>query len=136
MSGILPKFVTPSDVRDLKNRVDPSVRALEATVATCARLDAPTRNAWTDFAKAWRSYVDEDDSWFHTAAQYDTGESYERTVADWQRIVSASCTLPGPRIEPPPSPSVVSSEAQGTIRTVAIAGVVIAAIFVVREAVR
>ena len=67
MSGILPKFVTPSDVRDLKNRIDPSVRALEATVATCARLDAPTRNAWTDFAKAWRSYVDEDDSWFHTA---------------------------------------------------------------------
>lgn len=136
MSGFLPKFVTPTDVRDLKNRLDPSVRALEATVATCSSLDAATRSAWTDFAKAWRSYVDEDDSWFHTAAQYDTGEAYERTIADWQRIVSASCTLPGPKIQPPPSPSVVSSEAQGTIRTVAIAGAVIAAIVAVRSVIR
>jgi len=136
MSGFLPKFVTPSDVRDLKNRVDPSVRALDATVAKCAGLDLATQNAWSDFSKAWRSYVDEDDSWFHTAAQYDTGESYERTIADWQRIVSASCALPGPRIEPPPSPSVVSSEAQGTIRTVAIAGVVIAALVAVRSVIR
>ena len=75
------------DVRGLKNRIDPSVRALDATVAKCAGLDLATQNAWSDFSKAWRSYVDEDDSWLHTAAQYDTGESYERTIADWQRIV-------------------------------------------------
>lgn len=137
MSGVLPKFVTPADVRDLKNRLDPSVRALDATVARCAGLDAPTRQAWQDFSKAWRSYFDEEDSWLHTAAQYDAGEAYERQIADWQRVISgASCAVPGPKLQPPPAPAVVSSEFQDTIKTVAIAGAVIAAVIAIRSVAR
>jgi hypothetical protein len=136
MSGILPKFVTPSDVRDLKNRLDPFVRALDATVAKCPSLDPGVGSAFSDFSKAWRTYFEEDDSWLHSAAQYDTGESYEKSIAEWQQTIGASCPLPGPKVEPPTAPVAVSGELQHTVRTVAIAGVVIAACITLRSVVR
>ena len=37
---ILPKFVTPYDVRDLKNRVDPFVRAVDQGAAECTTIPA------------------------------------------------------------------------------------------------
>jgi hypothetical protein len=132
----LPRFVTPSDVRDLKNRLDPFVRALDATALKCPSLDPAVQSAWSDFARSWRGYFDEEDSWLHSAAQYDTGESYERSVAEWQRIIGAACPVPGPKVEPPPAPSVVSAELQGTIRTVAIAGGIIAAAIALRSLIR
>ena len=136
MSGILPKFVTPDDVRDIKNRLDPFVRALDATVSTCKSINPGTKDAWQNFSKAWRGFYDEEDSWMHAAAQYDNAESYERSIAEWQRIIGAACPVPGPKVDPPTSPSVVTSELQETIRTVAIAGGIIVALITVRSLAR
>jgi hypothetical protein len=136
VSGILPKFVTPDDVRDIKNRLDPFVRALDATVSSCKSITDGTRNAWQNFSKAWRGFYDEEDSWMHAAAQYDNAESYERSIAEWQRIIGAACPVPGPKVDPPTAPSVVTKDLQETIRTVAIAGGIIVALITLRSVVK
>jgi hypothetical protein len=129
VGGILPRFVTPSDVRALKTRVDPFVRALDASVAACATLPAETRKGWEGFSKAWRSFVDEDDSWLHTAAQMDQGEAYEADLGHWQDLLAQSkCGTSTPRVTPtnPTSSPEDTSRMHGTIKTVAIAGAVVA----------
>ncbi len=129
VAGILPRFVTPSDVRALKTRVDPFVRALDGSVASCGTLPPQTRAGWEGFSSAWRSYVVEDDSWLHTAAQMDQGEAYEQDLAHWQDLLAQSkCGTSTPRITPtnPSSGPEDSSRMHGTIKTVAIAGAVVA----------
>jgi hypothetical protein len=134
MSGLLPRFVLPADVRSLKVRLDPVVRSLDGTAASCAGLPDATRTNWNDFSKAWRAYFAEEDSWLHTAAQMDAGEAYERQIADWQRFLStALCVLNGPQITPPSS---TPDAHQDTIRTVAIAGAVIAVVVGIRSVMR
>jgi hypothetical protein len=129
VGGILPRFVTPSDVRALKTRVDPFVRAMDRSVAECAALAAETRAGWEAFSLAWRAYVDEEDSWLHTAAQMDQGEAYEQDLAHWQDVLGHSkCGTSTPRITPtnPPSTPDDTARMHGTIKTVAIAGAVVA----------
>lgn len=131
---MLPKFVTPADVRDLKNRVDPFVRALDAAAPKCADLPASVQSGWQDFSKAWRSYFDEDDSWLHTAAQMDQGEAYERDLARWQEFLAKyKCAESAPRITPSTDADEQSSKGwQKTIRTVAIAGAALAIVLGLR----
>jgi hypothetical protein len=129
VSGFLPRFVTPSDVRALKTRVDPFVRAIDRSVADCASLAAETRTGWEAFSRAWRAYFDEEDSWLHTAAQMDQGEAYEQDLAHWQDLLAHSkCGTSTPRITPtnPRSTPDDSARMHGTIKTVAIAGAVVA----------
>ena len=133
MSGILPKFVLPADVRALKSRLDPTVRSLDTTVTQCTTIEPATASAWADFSRAWRAYFNEEDSWLHTAAQMDAGEAYERQIADWQGRLSRPCTLHTPQITPSTSPPETH---QDTIRTVAIAGAVIAVVVGIRSVMR
>ena len=133
MSGFLPKFVLPSDVRALKVRLDPVVRSLDGTAGQCSTLDPATLTSWTDFSRAWRAYFDEEDSWLHTAAQMDAGEAYERQISDWQRLLATPCVLHTPQITPSTTPPAAS---QDTIRTVAIAGAVIAVVVGIRSVMR
>jgi hypothetical protein len=121
------RFVTPGDVRDLKNRVDPYVRALDASVAACAALAQGVRDGWATFSKAWRAYYDEDDSWWHTAAQMDQGEAYESDVERWQKMIAGyRCAPDAPPITPEDGGGKDSDRWAGTIKTVAIAGAVVA----------
>ena len=132
---VLPKFVVPDDVRDLKNRIDPFVRALDHSVATCATMPEGAHMGWDGFSKAWRSYFDEEDSWWHTAAQMDQGEAYERDLAHWQDwITHFKCEQGTPPITPSTTgdPGSGGDHWQGTIRTVAIAGAVIAGVVALR----
>lgn len=125
MSAFL-RFVTPSDVRELKRRLDPTVRGLDATVDSCGKLDEGTRGAWKNFSSSWRKYFDEEDSWLHTAAQMDAGEAYEQDIHGWQVLIaSRSCSLTSPVIQPP---GAATAETLSTVKTVAIAGAVIAVI--------
>jgi hypothetical protein len=135
---ILPKFVVPDDVRDLKNRVDPFVRAMDQSVADCKGLSEAVRTGWQGFSKAWRSYFDEEDSWLHTAAQMDQGEAYERDLARWQDwIAQFKCVESAPRITPSTDGDPAGSKNwSGTIKTVAIAGAVIAVALGLRAVVK
>jgi hypothetical protein len=137
VGGILPKFVTPSDVRALKTRVDPFVVALDQSVADCKTIPDGVRSAWQAFSKAWRSFVDEDDSWLHTAAQMDQGEAYEQDIARWQGMIATyKCAPDAPPITPTDpvgsGDDLGSRRWQGTIKTVAIAGAIVAVVIGVR----
>ena len=134
----LPKFVVPADVRDLKNRVDPFVRAMDQSVADCKGLTDAVRTGWEAFSKAWRSYFDEDDSWFHTAAQMDQGEAYEQDLAHWHDWIGQfKCAESVPRITPSTDGDPKDAKNwQGTIKTEAIAGAVIAVVVGLRTVVK
>ncbi len=132
------RFVTPSDVRDLKNRIDPYVRALDASVAACQGLPQSVADGWTAFSKAWRSYYDEEDSWWHTAAQMDQGEAYESDVQRWQQMLAGyKCAPDAPPITPEDGGGDGNADRwSGTIKTVAIAGAVIAVALGLRAVLR
>jgi hypothetical protein len=139
--GILPTFVTPGDVRDLKTRIDPFVRAMDRDVQNCKAASEDFKSGWAAFSGAWRSYFDQEDSWLHTAAQMNQGEAYEQDLAHWQASLRGQrCQATAPTIEPSSnSPSLTSLPSLGrgelgsTLRTVAIAGAVIAVGLGIRE---
>ena len=135
---VLPKFVIPADVRDLKNRVDPFVRAMDQTVADCKGLTDAVRTGWQGFSQAWRTYFDEEDSWFHTAAQMDQGEAYERDLARWQDWIGQfKCVTSTPPITPSTTGDPADSKNwSGTVKTVVIAGAVIAVALGLRAVVK
>jgi hypothetical protein len=122
------RFVTPSDVRDLKNRVDPFVVATDASVAACTGLPAGVAAGWSAFSKKWRDFFNEDESWFHTAAQMDQAEAYECDLLHWQQTIQANkCATDAPLITPEDAVGGAGgTQWAGTIKVVAIAGAVVA----------
>lgn len=135
MSGILPKFVTPDDVRAYRGRLDPFARAFDRSVAWCQAIDPATRRNWADFYAGWRRFCDTDASWTHASAQYDEAEKYEENLIRWQGWLGRFCQLGVPPLtRPPVSPETSSLEA--TVKTVAIAGAVIAVAVSLRSVVR
>ncbi|HEX7664377.1 MAG TPA: hypothetical protein VF407_07705 [Polyangiaceae bacterium] len=130
---ILPRFVTPTDVRDLKTRVDAFVRAEDAAVDACDAIPAGPRAGWKAFVASWNDYVAEDDSWLRAGAQMDEGEAYEEDLGHWQdALATYKCTGAVPHVAPL-SPSWGGdggdhdgSSWSGTIKTVAIAGIAVA----------
>jgi hypothetical protein len=123
------RFVTPGDVRDLKNRIDPFVGALDATVAACKGLPGGVATSWAAFSKRWRDFFNEDESWFHTAAQMDQAEAYECDLLHWQQMIQQAnkCAPDAPTITPEDAAGAAGGpQWAGTIKVVAIAGAVVA----------
>jgi len=139
---ILPRFVTPSDVRDLKNRVNAFVLTEDAAVDACTAIPAGPRAGWKTFVASWQSYFAEDDAWLSAGAEMDEGEAYEEDFAKWQAMISGykcaahvpSATPLDPPLFDPHSPD--TSGWQGTAKTVAIAGAVIAVAIGMRAVLR
>ena len=140
---ILPRFVTPSDVRDLKNRLDAFVRAEDAAVDACAAIPAGPRAGWKAFLASWQSYFAEDDAWLNAGAQMDEGEAYEEDLGKWQAMLAgykcAPYAPPSTPLDPPlfhgdDAPSATGW--QSTAKTVAIAGAVIAVALGMRAVLR
>lgn len=130
------QFVTPSDVRALKSRLDPFVVAVDAAVAQCPAIDAATRASWSAFVKSWRDYRDAEDHFLTAGAEFNTGCDFQTAIAGWQRTVgSFACGLPGPSL-PEPKPPGSDTATTSTVRTVAIAAGVIAAALTLRSLVR
>ncbi|HEX7666008.1 MAG TPA: hypothetical protein VF407_15885 [Polyangiaceae bacterium] len=130
---ILPRFVTPTDVRDLKNRLDAFVRAEDAAVDACDAIPAGPRAGWKAFVASWQSYFAEDDSWLRAGAQMDEGQAYEEDLGHWQDSLSAyKCAGSAPHVTPLDPPwgggpgDPTPSPWPGTIKTVAIAGIAVA----------
>jgi hypothetical protein len=130
------QFVTPSDVRALKGRLDPYVVALDAAIAQCSSVDPATRDAWAAFAKSWRSYFAAEDHFLTAGAEFNTGCEYQGAIAGWQRTIGAfACGVPGPALAEP-RPSGTDTATTSTVRTVAIAAGVIAAALALRSLAR
>jgi hypothetical protein len=140
MTGHLIKFITPDDVRDYRGRLDAVISATDTKVTTsCPGLDQGTREGWSKFVAAWREFLKEEPSWLHALAQYETTEAYEQDMSRWQDMISkASCLLPTPRVVPGSNegPSSPPSSLESTLRTVAIAGAVVAVALGVKAVLR
>ncbi len=140
---ILPRFVTPSDVHDLKVRVDAFVHAEDASVDACAAIPAGPRAGWKAFVASWQSFFAEDDSWLRAAAQMDEGEAYEEDFGKWQAMIAGYKCVPNVPPSAPLDPPLFNgghdsdpSGWQGTAKTVAIAGAVIAVAIGMRAVLR
>jgi hypothetical protein len=133
--GILPLVVMPDDVRAAKARLDAFARSFQRTVSTCPLLPALTRRAWGDFYQGWRRFADTDASIFHAAAEYDAAERYEEHLLSWQAHLAQYCASAGPRLTRPQPPFSTAS-LESTVKTVAVAGVVIAIAITLRSVTR
>jgi hypothetical protein len=130
------QFVTPSDVRALKQRLDPYVVALDAAVAQCPKIDAATRDTWGAFTKSWRGYFDVEDHFLTAGAEFNNGCEYQSAIARWQQTIGTyACGVPGPAL-PEPKSSGSDSATTSTVRTVAIAAGVVAAALAIRSVAR
>ena len=140
---VLPRFVTPSDVRDLKNRVNAFVLAEDAAVDACAAIPAGPRAGWKAFVASWKSYFSEEDAWLNAGAQMDEGEAYEEDLGKWQAMIAGyKCTPnapPSTSLDPPlfgGDDKTKGGDWQSTAKTVAIAGAVIAVAIGMRAVLR
>ena len=128
------QFVTPSDVRALKNRLDPFVTALDSAVSQCPKVDDATRSAWSAFVASWRSYFAAEDHFLTAGAEFNTGCDYEQTIAGWQRAIGAlACGVPGPTLPEQRGAGGGDTATTSTVRTVAIAAGVIAVALTLRS---
>jgi hypothetical protein len=130
MSDLLPTVVMPDDVRAAKARLDPFARAVDRSVAVCPQLHPYVRRSWADFYRSWRQFADADASWFHAAAEYDAAKQYEEHLVAWQTQLASVCPIAGPPLTRPPGSS--STNSLNDMKTIAIAGAVVAVALAVR----
>ncbi len=135
MSGILPKIVLPDDVRAYRGRIDAFARAIDRSVAQCSALDPFARRSWAEFYARWQEFCATEVSWLHTAAQYEETERYEEHLLRWQAYLAPMCRSAGPPMTRPGG-AISASSTEGTIKTVAIAGAVIATALAIRAVTR
>lgn len=125
--ALLPDVTNPETVRALKNRLDPSVRALDGQVASCPNLTPEQKSAWGLFSKGWRDFYDGPDnnspfpSWipllgaFGSANVFDGALVYERQIIEWQKMLDGACHAALPRIVPQSEPHEKDAETVGEL---------------------
>lgn len=107
IGDVLPKVVWPGDVADYVARLDPQMRATDATATACAALGAPTLKAWGDFFASWGAFKKDSSCFFGCANKFDTCAQFERELAAWQELIGKSCKLVGPAVSAPPDDSAI-----------------------------
>ena len=119
--GWLPTIVWPSDVEAFKRKLDPDMRATDATVSQCAQLSTGEVLAWKDFYTAWRKFEAEDAGIFGTANKLEEAQGYEARLHAWQAKLAETCKLHAPGVTPATGPDT------STIKWI-VAGVAIVAV--------
>ena len=99
-SGWLPTIVWPSDVDAYKRKIDPDMRATDATVSRCANLPSGEAVAWGDFFATWKKFNDEPTPTFGAANKFDEAKSFELRLQEWQKKIAETCKLNAPQIRP------------------------------------
>ena len=99
-SGWLPTIVWPSDVDAYKRKLDPDMRATDATVSRCANLSSGEAVAWGDFFSTWKKFAAEDTPTFGAANKFDEAKSFELRLHEWQKKIAETCKLTAPQINP------------------------------------
>jgi len=135
---ILPTYVTNTDVRALKNRLNPFVVALSNDVAACAGIPDATRSAYQSWAAAWTTYYQTEEATigpfdWGAAAAMDQGETYEKDLQSWQQKIASGGWNCAPTAPLPSGTGAADDSTHTTIRVVAAAAIVIALVVGVRE---
>ena len=124
------RFVTSSDVRALKDRLNPYVASLDASIASCATISAAKRASWRDWRGAWAKFFAADEGFWTAGAEMDQGEAYEIDFNSWRQFMIAErCSIDAPGPSKTDDPSKPSADTGETVRTVAIAAVILGALY-------
>jgi hypothetical protein len=103
---LAPRFVTSSDVRDLKIRLNPSVEALDKLVADCPEMPAVLVAGWNAFSVSWKVFLQTPEGFWTAGAEMDQAEAYQADIQSWnEKLTKAPCKggAPSPYAPPPPS---------------------------------
>lgn len=95
------RVVTPEDVKQAKLRLDGKYKSVEEDVMGCASLGEPERRAFAVQVRTWRTFfcggqpgcAEPAVSYGQLGTQMDEVERYDKQLYDWQRKLSAKCTL-------------------------------------------
>jgi hypothetical protein len=141
---VLPRFVTSSDVHDLKMRLNPYVISLDGIVAGCPDMPAPVRDGWEAFSQSWKTFFQQGEGFWTAGAEMDQAEAYQADLQTWQaKIATTTCkidpvtkkptTVPKDILPPPPSTEGATdpgvSDIAATAKTVAWVAVILAALY-------
>ncbi len=96
---LLPTFVTPSSVRDLKARLNPAFQTTNADVKACDGLDSRERSAWAAFYASWEHYRGSEETFWGVTAEYDAGLIFEKSLQEWQGVLESKCRLSAPKVK-------------------------------------
>lgn len=109
--GAGTRIIYPSDVVNRKNSIDAKVTSVSRDVDACKALKDTDRQAWVDFAAAWRKFYclnadgqcsQPDYSIWSLGGQMDDLETWDANVYAWQqKLAAATCTLSAPVVAPP-----------------------------------
>jgi len=134
IGDLLPKFVYPSDVEELKRQIDPSVIATDAAVTACTNLDPATRAAWQGFRAAWGLFrAQKTPLLFGSANLYDEGVVFQAQLAQWQAQLREKCAIPGPAVV---DPHANDAEQASLLKWAAAAVITVAVVWGVRSVVK
>lgn len=141
---ILPRFVTSSDVHDLKMRLNPYVVALDDVVAGCPAMPAAVSDGWNSFSQSWKTFFQQGEGFWSAGAEMDQAEAYQADLQTWQaKIAGATCKIDPQTQKPvgvpkdilPPPPSTEGQTDQGvsdlaaTAKTIAWVAVILAGLY-------
>lgn len=126
---IAPRFVTSSDVRDLKLRLNPTVEALDLMVSECPDMPDVLKRGWEQFSISWKTFLQQDESYWSAGAEMDQAEAFQADIQTWSAKLSAApCKAGKPSEYAPPAPSTEGASEQSigdvtsTIKVVTIVG--------------
>jgi hypothetical protein len=130
---IAPRFVTDSDVRDLKLRLNPTVEALDLMVSECPDMPDVLKRGWEQFSISWKAFLQQSESFWSAGAEMDQAEAFQADIQTWSAKLSAApCKAGKPSEYAPPAPSTEGAtdasvgDITGTIKLVTIVGGLVA----------
>lgn len=96
------KIPWPSEVDDLKARINTVVEGMDIGVKHCPQLPPDERKAWEVFIAEWRTFNAKKTPTFGSYGDWVNACTYAKTIDAWRDKLLKYCTLPGPsKIEPP-----------------------------------
>jgi hypothetical protein len=130
---IAPRFVTSSDVRDEKIRLNPTVEALDFMVANCPDMPDVLKRGWEQFSISWKAFMQQAEGFWSAGAEMDQAEAFAADIQAWNAKLSAApCKSGKPSEYTPPAPSADAPTDQsigditGTVKLVTVIGGLVA----------
>jgi hypothetical protein len=136
----LPVFVTLSDVKDLRARLQAAAGGTDLSVQSCAGLPDVDRAAWGQFYASVLTYTQSPPHLFQSmsaATLLNQGESLEDELVAWQgKLTADGCALATPTYDPGAQQNKQLDAVTQLVRYGTIALVAVGGIYLVHEAVK
>jgi hypothetical protein len=119
--GILPTFVTSSDVKAKKDQINAQVDSLSAFVSTCANVPDALGQSWADWMTSWDGFYTQSEGFWTAGSEMNQAENYQQELSNYQdEFAKVSCAT-GPNVIPtsggtPVGPHAPEDQSQSTLK--------------------